>query len=419
MITDPPVDGTLRSRFLFVDGHLRLSISVYSQSPSLLHFEESVAMLRMMFTRFPFVFLLLIVSCPACFSQVTVNGLKKNFDENDDGVIQKSEAGNQLLKNFDRIDTNGDDQLSSDELQSLVQRLKEAGNGRGRNNQRQRVPVVPENVTLQQDVVYRPNGSEKWKLDIAYPKNEPPEDSPRRAAIVFIHGGGWKSGDKGGGLWRSLPLQYAEKGYVCISVNYRLLDEAPFPACIEDCRNAVRWLRANADRYHVDPERIGAYGNSAGAHLVSLLGLCAKDAGLDGDGSYPEFSGSVQCVVCSAPPTNFLNWDGKSDPDPRRLQRLFATDDLEKAKDKARQCSPVTYVRSGVPFLVIHGTADRTVPVFQGDSFVEALKGVEADVTYLRIKGAGHGVFGQAGKRTQPAMEKFFQRTLSTASPNE
>lgn len=353
-----------------------------------------------------------LVCLPSAAGQISVEGLKKNFDANRDGVIVRSEAKNQLLKNFDRIDANRNGRLEDDELEELASRLRRSSRQSGR-----RPGVsVPDGVTLEQDVAYREGDSDQWKVDVAYPTGNVAADTPRRAAIVFIHGGGWRSGDKGGGQWRSLPLQYASRGYVCLSVNYRLLAEAPFPACIEDCRNAVRWLRAHADKYHIDADRIGAYGNSAGAHLVSMLGLAGDDADLDGDGPWQEFSGSVNAVVCSAPPTDFLNWDGKSEPDPRRLQRLFATDDIERATALARRCAPITYARAGVPFLVIHGTADRTVPVYQGDSFVAALKKAGADVTYLRVEGAGHGVFGQATKRTAPAMQKFFERTLATSA---
>lgn len=347
--------------------------------------------------------------CPLASGQLSVAGLKRNFDTDKDGLIQKSEAKNQLQKNFDRLDANGDGTLDDAELTALVKRLNRANERPGRKVRL----TVPDGVTLEQDVAYRRGDSKKWTVDVAVPDTEVTDQTPRRAAIVFIHGGGWRSGDKGSGQWRSLPLQYAEQGYVCLSVNYRLLDEAPLPACIEDCRNAVRWLRANADKYHIDPDRIGAYGNSAGAHLVSLLGLADDDAGLNGDGPHQEFSGRVNAVVCSAPPTNFLNWTGRDEADSRRLLRLFGDIEESQALELARRCSPVTYAGNDVPFLVVHGTADRTVPVYQGDSFVDALKKADADVTYIRVEGAGHGVFGQAARQTQPAMKRFFARTLA------
>ncbi|MEL6105233.1 MAG: alpha/beta hydrolase fold domain-containing protein [Planctomycetota bacterium] len=344
--------------------------------------------------------------------QITVDRLTDRFDANKDGVIEASEAKDQLKRNFNRIDANSDGKLDRDELVKLVERLRAGQTGR---NPRATF-VVPDDVKLVEDVAYREGESKKWKLDLFLPRDNEAKEKSKRPAIVFIHGGGWRSGDKGGGQWRSQPVAYAQKGYVCISVNYRLTDETSIQGCIEDCKNAVRWLRANAEEYNVDPDRIGAYGNSAGAHLVSVLGLADEKAGLEGDGPYQDYSSAIQAVVCSAPPTDLVNWDGKSEFDPRRGKRLFGTSDLDEGLELAKKCSPVTYVKTGIPFLVIHGTADRTVPVFQGDSFVEALKKVDADVTYIRVKGAGHGVFGQASEKTGPAMEEFFERTLKPES---
>lgn len=143
---------------------------------------------------------------------------------------------------------------------------------------------VPPGVRLIANLSYR-DGNPAWRLDLAVP--EPPAKAPR-PAIVFVHGGGWRSGDKRRGYFLQGALDYARKGYVCITVNYRLTGEAPFPACIEDVKCAVRWLRAHAGQYDVDPNRIGAYGNSAGAHLVALLGLAGPKAKLEGDGPYQE-----------------------------------------------------------------------------------------------------------------------------------
>jgi len=271
---------------------------------------------------------------------------------------------------------------------------------------------VPDSVQLLTEIAYR-EGKEKWHLDLAMPKA--PSDQPR-PAIVIVHGGGWRSGDKGGGLWRALPLEYAAKGYVCISVNYRLTDEAPFPACVEDVKCAVRWLRANAAKYHVDPRRIGAYGNSAGAHLVAMLGLVGREAGLEGDGPFQEQSSLVQAVCCSATPTDFTDWGGRS----FRGESTFLAGPAESLGERKKKASPVSHVRPDAPpFLVIHGTADATVPFSQAEKFVEALKKAGAqDVTFKKYDGAGHGVFEQNSPETYPLMEAFFARTLKLPGAN-
>jgi acetyl esterase/lipase len=266
--------------------------------------------------------------------------------------------------------------------------------------------AIPAGVELVTDIAYR-EGNPKWRLDLAMPKER--GDRPR-PALVIIHGGGWRSGDKGGGMWRSLPLEYAAKGYVAISINYRLTDEAPFPACVEDVKCAVRWLRAHAEKYHVDRERIGAYGNSAGARLVAMLGLVGPEAGLEGDGPYQDQSSLVQAVCCAATPTDFTDWEGRA---PEAKAGLLAGP-AESLAERARKASPISCVGPDAPpFLVVHGTADNTVPFSQGEKFVRALKAAGAkDVTFMKYEGAGHGVFNQHIDETGPAMEAFFARTL-------
>lgn len=267
---------------------------------------------------------------------------------------------------------------------------------------------IPSDVEWQPDIEYR-NGNPKWTLDLAAPKDR---GGPPRPGIVFVHGGGWRGGDKGGGQWRRLPIEYAQKGYVCITVNYRLTDEAPFPACLEDVKCAVRWFRAHAEEYHLDPERIGAYGNSAGAHLVSMLGLVDRDKDLEGDGPYRRQSSLVQAVFCSAVPTDFADWH-VSIKGHRALEPFLAGPERSLA-ERVRQASPIHYVSSEAPpFFVLHGTSDTTVNVRQADRFVEALHRANArDVSYARVEGVGHGVFGQRPEISGPAMETFFSRTI-------
>jgi acetyl esterase/lipase len=264
---------------------------------------------------------------------------------------------------------------------------------------------IPKGVTFIPNLAYR-DGHERWKLDLAMPSDQ--GDTPR-PAIVFIHGGGWRNGDKRKSNFLDPALEYAAKGYVTITVNYRLTSHAPFPACIEDVKNAVRWLRAHSDEYNVDPDRIGAHGNSAGAHLVSMLGLAKEDAGLEGDGPHQDQSSLIQAVCPAATPTDFLDWKNDQPIVPGYLGK--SDDDFNKL---ARNCSPLTHVSADAPpFLLVHGDADSTVPVEQSDRLEKALKDAGAtDITYLRFKGAGHGVFQQHQKETHPAMEEFFARTL-------
>jgi acetyl esterase/lipase len=273
--------------------------------------------------------------------------------------------------------------------------------------------AIPDGVTVVRDIAYREGDSEAWRLDLAMPDALGEEPRP---ALVFIHGGGWRSGDKRRAAFLGPTLEFAAKGYVCITVEYRLLQEATFPACVEDVKCAVRWLRAHAEEYNVDPERFGAYGNSAGAHLAAMLALCPPTAGLEGDGGWQEHSSMVQAAVCSATPASFLipmnnrfsaAPDGEEDVAVQRRSRM--PDEMRK------KMSPITYVSAEAPpMLLFHDTADKTVFVGQADALVKALQDAGAkDVTYTKYEnGSGHGVFGKNADETEPAREAFFERTL-------
>ncbi|HMB91443.1 MAG TPA: alpha/beta hydrolase [Rhodothermales bacterium] len=132
-------------------------------------------------------------------------------------------------------------------------------------------------ITVTKDIRYRDGDSEAWKLDLAMPANF---GSELRPALVIVHGGGWRGGSKSVDVYQKMMVDYAQQGYVTVNINYRLIDEAEFPACIEDVKTAVRWLRAHADEYQVDPDRIGAYGHSAGAQLAMMLAMVSDTAGL-------------------------------------------------------------------------------------------------------------------------------------------
>lgn len=269
---------------------------------------------------------------------------------------------------------------------------------------------LPAGVQSELDIAYAAD-SPAQKLDLYLPTGTAAAPRP---AIVVVHGGGWRGGDKQRGQWARIPAQYASDGYVAISVNYRLTGEAPWPAQIEDVKAAVRWLRAHAEKHAVDVDRIGAYGNSAGAHLVSLLGLVKQSDGLEGSGPHQEQSSMVQAVCASATPTDFLNWR-EPGAVPERLGRTFLAGPGDTLRDRARQASPITYARGDAPpFLLIHGTADRTVPIGQSDRFAKALRAAGAEqVRYMIFDDETHGVFQRQRLLTYPAMQAFFANALA------
>lgn len=273
---------------------------------------------------------------------------------------------------------------------------------------------LPEGVTFIPDIAYR-EGNEAWKLDLAMPTER--GETPR-PALVFIHGGGWRGGDKRRGGFLRPTISYADKGYVCVTVNYRMLDEAPITACVEDVKNAVRWLRAHAEEYNIDPERIGASGNSAGAHLAVMLGVCPPSAGLEGDGPYQEYSSMVQAVVASATPTDFLSVmsDRQRNRSNAQAARPPRKNELRLESEEVRaKTSPVTYASADAPpILLVHAISDRTVGVYHSDKLVRALREAGAkNVSYILLGDeSGHGAFQRNIAFTEPAREAFFNRVL-------
>lgn len=266
---------------------------------------------------------------------------------------------------------------------------------------------TPEGVKVAADIPYREGAEPRWRLDVVYPA----AGAAALPGLVVVHGGGWRGGDKRG--FRQMAVDYARKGYVVITPNYRLSGTAPFPAAVEDVKCAVRWFRAHARQYGLNPNRIGAFGNSAGAHLVALLGLAGKQAGLEGDGPYQEHSSALQAVVASAAPTDFNHWDPEFSS--RRTAVLpFLAGPSESLAERARRASPITYANADAPpMLLIHGTADKTVPFDQAQRLAKALKSAGAKhLEVLFVEGAGHNVFREHASRTEPAMEAFLARHL-------
>jgi acetyl esterase/lipase len=237
------------------------------------------------------------------------------------------------------------------------------------------------NVVVERDVEYGRAGSRALKLDVYRPANGSTNLVP---AILYFHGGGWRSGDKSSGTG---VRSFAQTGnYVGFSVDYRLSGEATWPAQIYDAKAAVRWVRANAKTYHVDPDRIGVWGGSAGAHLAALLGTSSDVKELEGENGTPGVSSRVSCVVDFYGPADLTVFKHKV------LDQLF-DGKLQERMAEARMGSPITHVsKDDPPFLIIHGADDPIVPIAQSEALADALKKVGVDVTLIKVTGAGHGI---------------------------
>ena len=255
-------------------------------------------------------------------------------------------------------------------------------------------PPVPAGVTAYRDLEYVTAGHPRQKLDLYVPdKAEQP-----LPVIVWVHGGAWSGGDKSG----VPPLRqgYTERGYAVASLNYRLSQHAPFPAQLEDCKAAIRWLRAHAGKYNLKPDRIGVWGSSAGGHLVALLGTTGD--GIEFDvGAHKDQSGAVQCVMDDFGPTDFTQMDAHAPPSARMRHnapdspesRLIGGPITDPANArKVARANPITYVtKDDPPFLIVHGDQDPTVPHHQSELLFAALKAAGVRVRFNTVKGGGHG----------------------------
>jgi acetyl esterase/lipase len=250
-------------------------------------------------------------------------------------------------------------------------------------------PNLPKGVKFVPDLHYVEDGHERHRLDLYVPeKASETDEHSRLPLVVWIHGGGWEMGSKEG-----CPLMYlAAKGYVVASINYRLSQHAVFPAQIEDCKAAIRWLRANAAKFHIDQEHVGVAGGSAGGHLVALLGTTAGVKALEKTEGNLDQSSSVQCVVDYFGPTDFVHWDPNFNKAVYSMITNLLGGPANKNLKKARAASPIFYVsKDSAPTLIFQGDKDALVPLSQSEALAAAMKKAGVDVELVVIKGGGHG----------------------------
>ena len=255
------------------------------------------------------------------------------------------------------------------------------------------------------DVVYGRGGEVDLKMNIGRPK----ESSASLPCVVLIHGGGWAAGNKN--QHNDQVHEFVRKGYVSATVHYRFAPKYVFPAQIEDVKCAIRYLRANADKYGIDKNRIGAVGFSAGAHLSMLLGAMDPEDGFEGEGGNPDEPSKVNAVVAFFGPTDFTTDDWPKQTVPI-LQTFLGGTKADKA-EAYRKASPISYVSKGdAPMLLIQGTKDVLVPWTQATSMAEALTKAGVYGRVDLILGAGHGWGGTELKRTADETFAFFDQVL-------
>lgn len=237
-----------------------------------------------------------------------------------------------------------------------------------------------------------------------------PADREVHPAAVLIHGGGWRGGDKGS--FRGQALRLARDGVAAFSLNYRLSGVAPYPAAVEDCVRAIRWIREHAAEYSVDPERLGAQGGSAGAHLSLMMALMEPDEDELDAGGQP-LKNRLVCVVSKCGPTDFTA-DDTMHREPAAV--AFLGGPREERAEVYEQASPVTHLSpDDPPVLMVHGTEDRTVPYSQATILQQRCEQAGVPVELITIEGGGHGLRGgdrQAIQRSVARMHEFMLEHL-------
>lgn len=277
-------------------------------------------------------------------------------------------------------------------------------------------PALPPGVRVEKDISYVPDGDAAQKLDLYLPEKPPEKPLP---VIVWVHGGAWRAGTKTGGP----AIGLAAKGYAVASVEYRFVPKFLYPAQIQDCQAAVRWLRANRAKYNIDPDHFGAFGASAGGHLVALMGTAGGKKAFPPIGGNEDQSDRVQAVCDLYGPTDFFTvaqqadedkgvkniWEFNTPKDPYAVLIGAKLDD--KAKTDA--VSPVHFVsKDSPPFLIIHGSKDALVPYAQSVELESLLKKAGVSVLLQRLPNSPHG--GPVFNRPQitKLIQAFFDKHL-------
>lgn len=245
--------------------------------------------------------------------------------------------------------------------------------------------TVPEGVTAHEDVVFGTGGGRELKLDLYMPAGKGPHPT-----VMLVHGGGWIGGTKE--AFRPTALALAARGFVAATVEYRLATESVFPGAVEDCKAALRWLRANGETYSIDPARIGAVGGSAGGHLVSMVATTADPVQFEGSGGNPEQNTALQAAVLMGAGVDQV-MRAKETPKPIQSQLIFFGGTYAEKKEVYEAASPITHVSEKTPpMLFIEGEFDQP-----GMRYLEMRKKLDelgVPNRLVVVQGGKHGCWG-------------------------
>ncbi len=323
------------------------------------------------------------------------------WDQNRDRKLILQELPPFAQKNFQRVDQNQDGSIS------LTEHLRFLSKQKDESNQKD-FRVLP-------NLPYAGTQNPRQTLDLVLPTN--PSGKKKLPLIIWIHGGGWKNGDKRSGLSpHRLPAIVQTGKYIGASIGYRLSGEAIWPAQIHDCKAAIRWLRANAEKYGFDPDKIIAWGSSAGGHLVSMLGVSHGVKELDGKiGNYTDQSSRVHAVINYYGPSALLQMDDHPSkiihnaPDSPESQLIGGP--IQKNRKKTKQASPLHHIsKDDSIFIHFHGTDDPLVPFHQSVIFHRALQKKGVASKFITLQKGGHSM---PSNYTQEKVIPFLEELLN------
>lgn len=277
----------------------------------------------------------------------------------------------------------------------------------------------PRPVGTQRSYTYCDNGGVAETLDV-YEPSAPGKSAP---AVVDIHGGGWVSGGatlQPGTVEWDVESALVKRGWIFVSINYRLAPTYRWPAQLQDAKSAIRYLRANAPALHIDPVRIGVIGASAGGHLASMVGLTGNQVAFE-DGGFLNESNAVEAVVDEYGPTDLTSPQWSSSKVLRILSKETFGVKVGQQSQTLVAASPVTYVHPGAPpFLVVQGADDNLVPPGQSRELVGLLKAAGDQATLIMVRNAGHGLIQSGNGPITPDVatvaaeaERFLTNQLS------
>lgn len=268
-------------------------------------------------------------------------------------------------------------------------------------------PPLPPGIVQEQDIEFANPDNQHLKLDLYRPEKGGPFP-----VVICIHGGGFVGGHRETMRWMCVRL--AVEGYAAATIQYRLAPKYQFPACVEDCKAAVRWIRANAKKYNFDSDRIAAMGTSAGGHLAVFLAATADVKDFEGTGGNPNFSTRISCAVNAFGPSDFTRIQGKSKSEPVLVP--FLGGPLQTHRQQYIRSSPLYWITpNSAPVLTLIGTKDEHVPVEQAKWLHERLDACGVPNQLVIFEGAGHGFRGEDQEKAIDVTLTFLAKFLKQA----